>query len=137
MLEILQNIIATLLADATILTMVPSGNILVGPVDMLSQKQDSLIMPSIILSVVAESQRPVPQYARDSQIQMDIWTRESQLVVENIYERVIAVLNYLTYDENTAHICWQILGGARDDFETDRRVWHRAMTFQVWSVKPH
>lgn len=136
MLEILQNIISTLLSDTTLTALVPSGNILVGPVDMLSQKQDDLILPSVILSVVAESQRPVPQYARDSQIQLDIWTRESQLAVENIYEEVIARLNYLTYNQGTAHICWQILGGARDDFETDRRIWHRAVTFQVWSVKP-
>lgn len=137
MLEILQNFVTTITTSTSVTSIVPAANIFTGPVDILSQQQNALVLPSIILSTVSESQRPVPQYARDTMVQLDIWSRNSQLEVENVYEAVITALNYLTYNQGTAHICWQLLGGSKDDFETDRRVWHKSVTFQVWAVKPH
>lgn len=137
MLEILQKFISVLTNDATLNAIVPVANIFTGAVDITMEKQDELLYPSIVLSLVSEISRSVPSNTRDTQIQLDIWSRNSQLEIENIYERVITLLNYLSANESTAHIFWQRLGGAVDSFETDRRIWHRSCTFTVWTIKPH
>lgn len=136
MLEIFQKIIATLTSDATLTAIVPANNIFVGPVDIAFEDQADLLYPSIVLSQIAEVVRTVPLNARDTQVQLDIYSRTSQLELEQIYEQVLSDLNYLSGNQNTAHIFWQRLGGAVDVFETDRRFWRRTCTFMVWSMKP-
>jgi hypothetical protein len=136
MLEIFTKILGILTADATLTAIVPAANMFTGSVDVTMEKQNELLYPSIVLSQVSEIFRSIPMNARDTQIQLDIWSRNSQLEVETIYERILVLLNYVSGDQSTAHIFWQRLGGAVDQFETDRRVWHRACTFQVWSIKP-
>ena len=138
MLEILINIIATLKADAVLTAIVPTDNIFTGPVDALSEMNTpgGIILPAIVLSTVSEAQRPVPQNTRDTQVQLDIYSRVGQLELENIYEQIISDLSMLTYNQGGAHVFWQLLSGAHDNFETERRIWHRAFTFQIWSVKP-
>ena len=117
-------------------TSIVGTNIFTGPVDITMETQSELLYPSIVLSQVSEAVRTVPQNARDTTIQLDIWSRNSQLEIENIYEAVLAALNYQSGDQSTAHIFWQRLGGAVDLFESDRRVWHRSCTFTIWSIKP-
>jgi hypothetical protein len=136
MIEIFTKLITLLTTNAALTALIPATNIFTGSVDVTMEKQNELLYPSIVLSQVNEIQRSVPQGARDSQIQIDIWSRNSQLEVENIYEAIINVLSYQSGDSGSAHIFWQRLGGAVDQFENDRRVWHRACTFQVWSMKP-
>jgi hypothetical protein len=144
MLEIFEYLIATLLADPTLVGYLTvnlpnnqtSVNLFTGPVDMSMEVQASLLYPSVILSLVGESVRTVPQGARDTQIQLDIWSRNSQLEIETIYEQVLQDLNFMSANEGSAHIFWQRLGGAVDLFESDRRVWHRSCTFTVWAIKP-
>lgn len=136
MLEIFQKFISILTADATLLTLVPKKNILTGPADIIQEKEANLLEPSIILSQVSEAVRTVPSNTRDTQVQLDILSRNSQMELENIYERVNELLNYVSGNQSTAHIFWQRLGGAVDLFETDRRVWRRSLTFTVWSIKP-
>jgi len=122
--------------DAILTAIVPVDNIYTGPVDVLNETQPELHMPMIVLSTVSEVQRTVPQGARDTQIQMDIWSRNSQLEVENIYEEIINLLSFQIANQGTAHIFWDRLGGSIDMFEEDRRIWHRAATFTFWSIKP-
>ncbi len=143
MLEIFQYILQLLLADPVLVALVTtvqnnqtSVNIFTGPVDVAMEKQDSLLYPSIVLSLVGEVVRTVPQGARDTQIQLDIWSRNSQLEIETIYEQVLQDLNFMSANEGSAHIFWQRLGGAVDLFESDRRIWHRSCTFTVWGIKP-
>ena len=112
------------------------ANILTGPADIVQEQAATLLEPSIILSQVSESSRTVPTNTRDTQVQLDILSRNSQLELENIYEAVVKLLNYVSQNQSTAHIFWQRLGGATDLFESDRRIWHRSCTFTVWSVKP-
>ena len=135
MLEILQKFVTVLKNDATLTAIVPANNIMVGPVDIVMEKQAELLYPSINLSIISEVQRSIPTGARDTQVSIDIWSRNSQLEAENIYERVIALLQYMIADQGSAHIFWDRLGGAVDLFETDRRVWHKATTFTTWSMK--
>lgn len=135
MLELLQKIIAVLTADTTLTALIPVGNILTGPVDITMEKQSELLYPQINIHIVAESQRSVPISTRDTQVQIDIWSRNSQLEMENIYEQIISDLSYKISDEGSAHIFWMRLNGAVDFYEGDRRIWHRAMTFTAWTLK--
>lgn len=123
-------------ADATLTAIVPTDNIFVGPVDVLIETQPELHMPMIVLSTVSEVQRTVPQGARDSLIQIDIWSRVSQLEVEQIYEEIISLLSFQIANQGSAHIFWDRLGGSVDLYEEDRRIWHRSATFNFWSIKP-
>jgi hypothetical protein len=106
-------------------------------VDVLSEGNSAatLVLPSIVVFTISESQRPVPTNTRDTMVQIDLFSNNSQLEVETIYERVIALLSQLTYNQGSAHVFWQLLAGGTDDFESERRIWHRSMTIQVWSIK--
>jgi hypothetical protein len=135
MLEIFQKLVGILTTDTTLNAIVPATSIFTGPVDQTMEAQTELLYPSIVLSQVSEVSRSVPSNTRDTQVQVDIWSRNSQMEIENIYERIIEILNYQSGDESTAHIFWQRLNGATDQFESDRRIWHRSSSFLVWSVK--
>ena len=136
MLELLKWIVAQMLADGTLTAIVPAANIFTGPVDVLVETQGQLHMPSIIVSTVSEVQRTVPQGARDTVIQVDIWSRNSMLEVEQIYEEILSLLSFQIANQDTAHIFWDRRGGAVDQFEEDRRVWHKAVSMQFWTIKP-
>lgn len=135
MLEILQNFIATLQGDTSLTAIIPTTSITAGPVDITMESQASLRYPSINFFVVSEVQRSNPLNTRDTSIQLDIWSRSSQLELETIYELVVKDLSYQIQNQNTAHIFWDRLDGSTDHYESDRRIWHRACTFKVWSVK--
>lgn len=136
MLEIFQKIITILTGDSTLIALCPKANIFTGSADIIQEQQKTLLSPAIILSQVSEIVRTVPLNVRDTQVQLDIWSRNSQLEVEKIYEQVLLLLNFITGEQSTAHIFWGGLDGAVDLFETDRRVWHRSCTFKIWSTKP-
>lgn len=144
MLEVLQKIIASLLTNATLVALLTtkksngtsSVNLFTGAVDVAMEKQADLLYPSVVVSVISEVSRTVPTGARDGQVQISIFSRNSQLEVENIYEQILTTLNYLSGNQSTAHIFWERLDGAVDLFEADRRVWHRALTLRVWVMKP-
>jgi hypothetical protein len=135
MLEILENTIAILIGDATLTAIVPANNILTGPVDIVTESQPNLTLPQINIFTISDVSRSVPLDTRDTMIQIDIWSKNSMLEVLTAYERIVYLLNYYSGNENTAHIFWQRLGGAVDQFESDRRIWHRAVTYTVWSIK--
>lgn len=134
MLQIFEKFIALLKASSAV-TNIVGNNIYVGPVDITMEKQNTLLYPQILLSMVSEAVRTVPQNTRDTTIQLDIFSRNSQMEVETLYEAVLTALNYYQGDQDTAHIFWQRLGGAIDLFESDRRYWHRSLTFQVWAIQ--
>jgi hypothetical protein len=137
MIEIDKRIVNLLVNDATLTAIVPADNIFVGDVDVIAQTSlnTGIIMPAIIVTTSAEAMRPVPSYCRDTQVVIDIYNNNSQLEVETIYERIIEDMSYITYNQDTAHIFWQLLSGGTDVQESDRRVFHRSMTLQVWSHK--
>jgi hypothetical protein len=135
MLEIDQSIINLLTTDPTLNAIVPATSIFTGPVDQTMESQASLTYPIIVLSQVSEVSRSVPLSTRDTNVQIDIWSRNSQLEIETIYERIIELLNYQSGNQGTAHLFWQRLGGAVDLFESDRRVWHRSSSYTIWSIK--
>lgn len=134
MLQIFEYFV-TLLNASSAVTSIVKTNIFTGPVDQTMQKQDELLYPSIILSLSSEAVHTVPLNTRDTTIQLDIYSRNSQLELEQIYEAVLSAINYQSGNVNTAHIFWQRLGGATDAFEAERRYWHRTCTFTVWAIE--
>ena len=132
MLNTLIKMVNVLKADATLTAIVPATQMFVGPVDVTEEAQSSLLLPQINLTMIGESSRTVPP-VRDTRIQLDIWTRNSQLELETIYERIVTLLNYVIADQGSTHIYWQRLESAVDQYEGDRRVWHRACDFTVWN----
>jgi hypothetical protein len=136
MLEIFQYFVSILTNDATLNAIVSTKNIFTGPADILQQQSANLLAPAILLSQVSEAVRSNPPNTRDTQIQLDILSRNSQLEIENIYERILVLLDYNIANQNTAHIFWQRLGGAVDTPDSERRTFRRSVTFTVWSSKP-
>lgn len=136
MLEIIDYIISILIADATLIAIVPATQIFTGPVDVATEKQVELLLPQINVHIVSETQRTVPSNTRDTMVQIDIWSRNNMKEVATIYERIITLLTYKTVDQGTAHIFWDRLGSAVDQYESDRRIFHRSMSFVVWTQKP-
>lgn len=134
MLEILQYFVSILTSDATLNAIIPATQIFTGPVDVTTEVQSQLLLPQINIHIVSEAQRTVPLGTRDTMVQIDIWSRNNALEVETAYERILVLLSYQIANSGTAHIFWQRLGSGVDLYETDRRIWHKAMTFQVWSI---
>lgn len=135
MLELLENFIQILTTDAGVTALVPAKDIMVGPVDIVMEKQSELIYPQINLRIISETQRSNPLNTRDTEVGIDIWSRNSQMEIENIYEAVIKALSYETANKGFAHIFWTRLSSSVDVQETDRRIWHRATTFVAWTLK--
>ena len=125
-------IMNTLTGYSNLTTLVPSTNMYTGSVDITVEKQSTLPYPQIVLQTISESIRTVPKNTRDSSYQIDIFSRNSQLEIENIYEEIINALNYQSGDESTSHLFWDRLGGTVDMYESDRRIWHRSITFMAW-----
>lgn len=134
MLEILEFFITTLTTDATLNAIVPATSVFSGAVDVITEKQAELLLPQLNVHIVSEASRTVPLNARDTVVQIDIWSRNNYLETITISERILTLLNYATIDKNTAHIFWERLGSTVDQYESDRRIWHRSLTFTVWDI---
>lgn len=127
------KLMAILTGDTQLTQMIPATNILFGPVDTTILTQSELLMPQINLHLVSEVVRSVPLGVRDSIYQLDIWSRINQLEVENIYERVLTLFDFITTNQGGSHIYWQRLGGVDDQYERDMRMWHRSCRFVMWA----
>ncbi len=138
MLDVLEKEIALITSDSTLATFMntstPNRKIFTGPVDIVKEMQGTLGFPLMNLIAISESFRTIPQGARDSRIQIDIWSRNSELEVQNIYERIQTLLNFQSGDINTSHVFWQRSSGMSSDYETDVRLWHWSCDFVVWSI---
>lgn len=132
MLNVMSNTVTDLKADGVLTAIVPANNINVGPVDIVQETQTGLMMPMITLHLVSEVSNTVPLATRETYFQLDIWSRTSQLEVEQIYERVLTILNFQTQDNSGTHIYWQRMSSAVDQYESDRRIFHRSCTFMAW-----
>jgi hypothetical protein len=135
MLTLLTNIVSILIGDTALTTIVPAANILAGPVDITTETQTGLLLPQINVHIISESQRTVPLNTRDTMVQIDIWSRNSMLEVINIYERILTLLSYQSSNQNADHIFWEKISGANDQYESDRRIFHRSITLQCWVIQ--
>ncbi len=136
MQQLIENLVQLLVSDINLNALVPPSQIFVGPVDIATEKQAQLLLPQINIHTIAESFRTVPRNTRDSQFQIDIWSRNSQLEVVQIYELIVGLLTYNEGNQGTAHIFWEKPTACVDFYESDRRIFHRAVTLTAWSIKP-
>ena len=134
MLDIAKNIVSILTSDTTLNAIVPVTSIFTGPTDIVKESQSSLGFPQINISCVSETIATVPRGARYSRFQLDIWSRNSELENQTIYERVLYLLNFVSGNKNSTHIFWERLNGASSSFESDVRVWHISHDFVIWSI---
>lgn len=136
MLELLEYFITQLTTNTGVTTLVPSTQIFAGPVDVATEFQSELLIPQINIHIVSEASRTVPLNTRDTIIQIDIWSRNNMLESVQISEAILTALNYNQGNiSGSAHIFWQRMGSTVDQYEGDRRIWHRTLTFQVWDIK--
>lgn len=131
MLTITQNLISSLLADATVKSLV-SNRIFPEGVDIVPE---TTLFPLITIHNISERTLTNPRNEREITIQVSIWSRKNQLEVEQISEGVLQVLNYQRFNSGYGSTIqrWGREDSAVDLFEADRRVWHKALTFRVWA----
>ncbi len=135
MYEILQYIIYTLTHSASLNAIVPATQVFTGPVDIATELQSELLLPQINVHVISESSRTVPANTRDTMVQIDIWSRNSFLETVQVSELIIGLLNYQAPSQGVAKIFWERLGGTVDQYESDRRIFHRSLTYVIWSIQ--
>jgi hypothetical protein len=134
MLNISTAIVNILTSDPTLTSIIKPSNISVGRFDVTVETQVSLTMPQISIQPISESVRTVPLNAKDTNIQIDIWSRNSELEAQTIYERVIYLLNFQTYTQGSSWVAWQRLSNVSSSYESDGPLWHYYADFQFWSV---
>jgi hypothetical protein len=131
MTNLIANIINTLKADGTIHGYV-ADRIYPRGVDIFPE---TTLFPLITIYTVSEVTRSNPRGERETLIQIDIWSRKNQLEIESIAERALAVLNFQQFHTGvgTTILRWQREDAGVDAFESDRRIWHRAITYRAWA----
>jgi hypothetical protein len=138
MIDILSQTISTLVNDATLATLmsttVPNKNIHSGRVDIIKEQQNTLGFPTIVLLPISENFSTVPLNAKQSTIQIDIWGRNSELEVLNIYERLMTLLNYKTGDNKGTHTFWQRSNSFTESLESGENLWRISSDIVLWSV---
>jgi hypothetical protein len=134
MLNICNKFITLLTTNAPLVAIVPASSISIGPVDIVQETQASLQMPQINIRPISEVVATVPRNTKQTRLQLDIWSRNSEMEAQNIYEQILTILDFQSYDQSTSHIWWQRLGGLSSSYETDVRLWHYSADFLIWSL---
>lgn len=135
MLALEEYVINTLTKDAVLTQTVPADNILFGPVDVPVETQQDLIYPQINIYTMSDKQRTVPLGVRDSSLSIHIFSRNDQIEVETIFERIVQLLAFQDVIYSNSRIFWGRLEGTVDQYESGARIWHRVSDF-IWWVKP-
>ena len=131
MLTIIQEIISTLLAD-TIIQGFVSDRIFPEGIDIVPE---TTLFPLITIHNISERTLTNPKNEREITVQISIWSRKNQLEVEQISEAVLSLLNYQQFHTGygTTIKRWQREDSGVDIFESDRRIWQKAISFRIWA----
>jgi hypothetical protein len=135
MINICSQFVSLLKNDASLIAIVNPNNIYVGPVDIVKEQQSTLGFPLITIIPISEVWATVPLDTRQTRIQIDIWSRNSEMEAQSIYEQIIAALNYQSYDSSSSHIFWQRAAGANELSETEVRLWRYSTDLMIWSFQ--
>lgn len=113
-----------------------TGKYNIFPVDVDVAPED---FPCITYQDVANIILTVPAGNHVGEIQLNIWSTNSALETENIYERLAQLLNLtnqLTSPQAPTGTLWWIKEIDSKDFHTpSRRIWHKALTLKYWYLK--
>lgn len=129
MLTIFENIINTIKDDTTIQSYV-GARVYPEGVDISPE-----VLPMITVHHIGESVSTVPRNERVLTMQISIWSKLSEVEAIQISERIENLLNFQTFNTgyNTTIQRWQRMDASASLFESDRRIWHRALTFKIWA----
>lgn len=88
--------------------------------------------PCVVHEMVDSSYRTVPSDVEDVILQLSIYTKDSPYSLEAISERLDELLNY--YEEIAAapRIVYMIRTASIDESLTDRRLFARALRYNIW-----
>ena len=131
MLTMLEFIINTLKNDSVIQSFVDSR---IYP-DGVDIDPETNLYPLITVHCISERTLTNPLNERECLIQVSVWSRLSHLEMEQIAERVLTLLNYDQFHSGygTTILRWQRQDSGVDMEETDRRIWHKALSFRIWA----
>jgi len=137
MIAQLQNIVSVLSTDSTLAglmsTTVPNKAIYVGDVDIVREQQKTFQYPLLVLHTISDSFERLPLGARETVIQLDVYSRNNEMEAINIYEEIGNVLSYSNATQGGTMIWWQRVTDGHDQSETEMRIWHIPVTLKVWS----
>ena len=93
--------------------------------------------PCVTYDVITGGFRSVPMFEQDITLQLSIYTNAkassgAKQVIENIYSRIISLVNYYNNDSN--NIVYMKLVTEADMNDTDRQMYMKALRFQLWTL---
>lgn len=129
-------LINTLTADSQLQTLLnaTSSTMPIFPVDAdISPEQ----FPCITYMDAGTAIRTVPKGVRVGRIQLDVWSTSNALEVENIYERLGALLNFANAVSTSTPamsgiLWWMREESARDLHTPKRRLWRKSVDYKWW-----
>lgn len=139
MLTFKEWIINTIINDPTMqgyLYKDSNNNYAVFPVDVdVSPEQ----FPCITYNDAGITVLSVPQGMHVGIFQMNIWSINSALETENIYERLGQLLNFQSSatatQSPTGTLWWIRENGVHDMHSPSRRIWHKVVDLKIWFDK--
>ncbi len=108
------------------------GNVNVFPRDVDLQPEQ---FPCITYSDAGVTLLSAPRGMHVGILQLDIWSTNSALEVENIYERLGQLLNYRdSTTQSLSGILWWFREERAMDMHTpSRRLWHKVVDYKFWA----
>jgi len=131
MLTLLQNITDTILADTTMQGFI-SNRVYPEGIDIAPE---TTLFPLLTIHSISEVTLTNPPNERECLIQISIWSRLSHLETEQIAEQLLTLFNYQQFNTGygTTILRWQREDMGNDQFEADRRIWHKSITIRCWA----
>ena len=138
MLNVQLNVLSVLKNDATLAslmnTLTPNLHIYMGARDIVIEKQSDIQYPAIIITVVSESDIRIPIHGHESRLQIDVWSRNSELEAVKIYDQIRALLSYQNNTtSNSTTIWWSRIDSASEDYNSEMVLWRYKIDVFVWS----
>ena len=133
MLAFKEWLVNTLVNDPTLQSYLTdqNGHINVFPVDIDVQPEQ---FPCIIFQDAGIQVLSRPQGMHVGSIQLDIYSLNNSLEMEQIYDRVAQLLNFKdsTTESLTGTLWWIRENAVRDIHDSERRLWRKTVDFKIW-----
>lgn len=88
--------------------------------------------PCIVYAVIGSNYRAAPAGAQDVNIQFDIFSTASKQVTEDVFTRLVALLNYI--DNKYSNIVYVIQTAEVDSNPNDRQLFIKTVRFKIFTA---
>lgn len=118
-----------MLNDSTIAGYV-GKNIYPAGIDIAPEK-----FPCITFFEVGTTITAVPRGMNIGILQVDIWSKNGEIEVENIETRISQLMNFRdsSQDTFTGTLWWCRKNSVRENFEQDRKLWNKSVDYRFWA----